>query len=368
MVGSALALSLIGLGAVKALPAAKKVEERQVWLGPGNGDFHPGDGDLQPCLTDVPLEQQPPCLLPPIVGPINPSTRKRGFDKRQIWIWPGTGDFHPGDGDLEPCLTDVPLETQPPCILPPIVGPINPSTKKRGLDKRQIWLWPGTGDFHPGDGDPKPCLITIPLQQQPPCLLPPIVGPIEPSTKKKRQAVIGDPSGGDVTPGQGDLPPCLTDTPLNQQPPCLLPPIVGGIDPSTKKRGVVLPSDYATNPKGAIEQLEKELIRLQNKSKKTKKDLEDIVAIKAALRYLAGITNISAPPGTGTTFTPGKRDAAHCSNLEAAELALESLLHKDKLTAEEKAAKKKLTAFLKSCGITIIKSPDGTTTIIKPSD
>ncbi|KAL2153009.1 hypothetical protein VTH82DRAFT_4164 [Thermothelomyces myriococcoides] len=75
------------------------------------------------------------------------------------------------------------------------------------------------------------------------------------------------------------------------------------------KRGVILPPDYAKNPKKAIEQLEKELIRLQNKPKKTKQDLEDIAAIKAALKYLAGITNISAPPGTGTVFVPGKRNA-----------------------------------------------------------
>ncbi|KAH6856864.1 hypothetical protein B0I37DRAFT_85738 [Chaetomium sp. MPI-CAGE-AT-0009] len=374
MVGSALALSLIGLSAVQALPTGKTVEERQIWIGPGSGVLIPGPGELPPCLTDQPLQGQPPCLLPPIVGPIKPST-KREIGKRQIWIGPGDGTFTPGPGELPPCLTDQPLQGQPPCLLPPIVGPIKPSTKR---DKRQIWIGPGDGIFIPGPGELPPCLTDQPLQGQPPCLLPPIVGPIKPSTKKTRQVTIGDGTGVFI-PGQGEVPICLTDVPLNEQPPCMLPPIVGGLEPSTKKRGFVLPPDATTNPKKVIVALEKELIRLQNKKNKTKQDREDIEAIRAALKFLAGITHISAPPGTGSSFTPGKRDEfnlgtgeggslTQCPNLAGAQIALQTLMHKDKHTPEERIIMEKLVAFLKSCGITIVKSPDGTFTIIKPSD
>jgi hypothetical protein len=323
MVGSALALSLIGLSAVQALPTGKTVEERQIWIGPGTGVLIPGPGELPPCLTDQPLQGQPPCLLPPIVGPIEPST-KREIGKRQIWVGPGSGTLIPGPGELPPCLTDQPLQGQPPCLLPPIVGPIQPSTKT----KRQVTIGDGTGVF---------------------------------------------------IPGQPEVPVCLTDVPLNEQPPCMLPPIVGGLEPSTKKRGFVLPPDATTNPKKVIITLEKELIRLQNKKHKTKQDREDIEAIRAALKFLAGITHISAPPGTGSTFTPGKRDefnlgtgeggsVTKCPNLDGAQIALQTLMHKDKHTHEERIIMEKLVAFLKSCGITIVKSPDGTFTTIKPSD
>ncbi|KAK4241976.1 hypothetical protein C8A03DRAFT_40681 [Achaetomium macrosporum] len=289
MVGSALALSLIGLGAVQALPAGKKpVAERQFSIGDGTGTFIPGQGDLPVCLTDgTPLSEQPPCLLPPITGGLEP-----------------------------------------------------PKEKKR-------------------------------------------------AAAEKRQFTIGNPSGG-LIPGQGELPACAVDIPLNEQPPCMLPPITGGLEPPTLppkhkrsftpgKRSFVLPPDAASNPKRVIEKLELDLERLQNKKNKSQEDLDDIKAIKAALLYLAGITNISAPPGTGSTFTPGKRDAqfdpntigtyaAECPNLEGAELALEALMHKDKPTLEERIIMQKLAAFLKGCGITIVKSPDGTWTIIKPSD
>ncbi|KAK4041402.1 hypothetical protein C8A01DRAFT_14857 [Parachaetomium inaequale] len=566
MVGPALALSLIGLGAVQALPTGKTVEERQIWLGPGSGTFIPGDGELHTCLTDTPLQEQPPCILPPIVGGLEPSTKKREVEKRQIWLGPGSGTFIPGNGELHTCLTDTPLQEQPPCILPPIVGGLEPSTRKKrqviigdpsgvfvpgqgelppclvdtpineqppcilppivgGLEpstkaKRQLIIGDGTGVFIPGQGAVPVCLVDVPLNEQPPCMLPPIVGGLNPSTKAKRQLIIGDGTGVFI-PGQGEAPVCLVDVPLNEQPPCMLPPIVGGLEPSTKKRGFVLPSDYATNTKRVIEELERDLIGLQNKKNKSKQDLEDIEAIKAALMYLAGITSISAPPGTGSTFTPGKRGfvlppdyatntkkviqtlekelirlqnkknktqedrsdieairaalkylagitsisappgtgstftpgkrgftlppdyatntkkvietlekelirlqnkrnksqedvddieaikaalmylagissisappgtgstftpgkrdaefsldtvgaySSVCPNLAGAEIALETLMHKDKPTAEERIVMQQLAAFLKACGITIVKSPDGTYTIIKPSD
>ena len=514
MVGTALALSLIGLGAVQALPSGKQIEERQIWIGDGTGVLIPGDGELPLCLTDIPLEGQPPCLLPPVVGGLEPGKAKREELKaRQIWIGDGTGVFIPGDGGLTTCRTDIPLQSQPPCLLPPIVGGLNPG-------KRQV-LGGGSTVLVPGQPELPVCSIGTPLNQQPPCLLPPI-SDFKPG-KARRQVIIGGGSG-TFFPGQGSLPTCATNIPLNQQPPCMLPPIVGGLEPPTLpkekrafvlppdyatntkevikaleaelirlqnkphktaedvddieaikgalkylagitsitappgtgssftpgkrafvlppdsatntkevikrlelelirlqnkknktkedlsdiaaikaalkylagitkisappgtgstftpgKRGFVLPPDYATNTKEVIKQLELELIRLQNKKNKSREDLNDIAAIKAALKYLAGIVSITAPPGTGSTFTPGKRAvsfnpdtvgtySALCPNLDGAELALEALLHKDKPTVEERIIIQKLTAFLKGCGITIVSSPDGTWTIIKPSD
>lgn len=477
MVASAIALSLIGLGAVQALPTGKTVEERQIWFGDGSGIFIPGDGELPVCLMDgtplheqppcmlppivgglgpsnkravrkrelvigdpesifvpgpgpvpvcfpgVPLKEQPPCILPPIVGDLEPSTKrdviigdpktifvpgqgevpvcftgiplkeqppcllppivgdlepstKREVGKRQLIIGDPSDVFIPGQGDIPVCLVDVPLNEQPPCVLPPIVGGLEPSARKREIEKRQLIIGDGTGIFIPGQGEIPICLVDVPLNEQPPCMLPPIVGGLEPP-KQKRQFTIGDGTGVFI-PGQGEIPLCLVDVPINAQPPCILPPIVGGLEPP-KKRGFVLPPDHATNPKRVIETLQKDLIRLQNKQHKTKQDLETIAAIKGALLYLAGILHISAPPGVGSTFTPGKRDAgfsldtvgtyaAVCPNLEGAQIALQVLMHKDKHTFEERIIMQKLAAFLKGCGIVIVKSPDGTFTTIKPSD
>lgn len=397
MVGSALALSLIGLSAVQALPTGKTVEERQVWIGPGTGVLIPGPGELPPCLTDQPLQGQPPCLLPPIVGPINPST-KREIGKRQIWIGPGSGTFIPGPGELPPCLTDQPLQGQPPCLLPPIVGPIVPSTKKA---KRQATIGDGTGVFIPGQGEVPVCLTDVPLNEQPPCMLPPIVGGLEPSTKKRGFVLPPDaltnPKKVIITLEKELI--RLQNKPNKTQQDrddidairaalrflagitnISAPPGTGSTF-TPGKRGFSLPPDALTNTKEVIKTLERQLIQLQNKRNKSAEDLDDIEAIKAALYYLAGITNITAPPGTGSTFTPGKRDdinlgggssgggsVTQCPNLGGAQIALETLMHKDKHTPEEAIIMQKLAAFLKSCGIIIVKSPDGTFTIIKPSD
>jgi len=240
MVGSALALSLIGLGAVNALPTGKPAARRQ-WLGDGSTVFIPGnEAELPPCLTEVPLKQQPPCLLPPVVGGLEPSNRKRDAkssrrsEKRGFWIGDPSSEFIPGNEEQLPtCLTDVPLKQQPPCLLPPIVGPIEPSNKA----KRQFWIGDGSSDFIPGNEEQLPtCLVDLPLNQQPPCLLPPIVGPIEPSNKAKRQVIIGDPSSVFIPGNEEELSPCLVDVPLQEQWPCLLAPIVGGIEPSNKAK------------------------------------------------------------------------------------------------------------------------------------
>lgn len=434
MVGSSLTLSLLGLGVVHALPASKKVEERQTLIGGGWSDFHPGDGKGPPtCSINIPIAQQPPCIFFPIPGTIRP-----GKEKRQI-AGPGWSDFHPGDGPNIPrCEISLPISQQPPCFFYPIPGTIIP-----GKAKRQIIVGPGNGGFFPGDGDEIPtCEISLPINEQPPCIFFPIPGEITPGPGKRQ--TLG-PGWTDLHPGDGDsIPTCEISLPIKEQPPCFFFPIPGQIRPG--KRSFTLPKDYATNTKQVIFQLEKQLVALQNKKDKTAEDIADIRAIKAALKYLAnidqisappgsdtgfvpgkrsfflppdyksdtkkvilqlekqlvslqnkkdktdedeadikaiksalkylaGIDQISAPPGTETGFVPGKRDASSvgayasvCPGLEGAEIALETLLHKAKPTPQEYIIIQKLTNFLAGCGIAIVKSPDGTWTILKPSD
>lgn len=431
MVGSSLTLSLLGLGVVHALPASKKVEERQTLIGGGWSDFHPGDAPPT-CSINIPISQQPPCIFFPIPGTIRP-----GKEKRQI-LGPGYSDLHPGDGNIPRCEISLPISQQPPCFFYPIPGQIIP-----GKTKRQILIGPGSGDFFPGDGSTIPtCEISLPISEQPPCIFFPIPGEITPGNGKRQ--ILG-PGWSDFHPGSGNtIPTCEISLPIKQQPPCIFFPIPGEIRPGKRsfilpadyatntkqvilqlekqlvalqnkknktsediadiraikaalkylanidqisappgsetgfvpgKRSFSLPSDYASDTKKVILQLEKQLIALQNKKNKTDEDLADIQAIKSALKYLAGIDQISAPPGTETGFVPGKRDtssvgayASVCPGLEGAEIALETLLHKPKPTVQEYIIIQKLTNFLAGCGIAIVKSPDGTWTIIKPSD
>ena len=368
MVASAFALSLIGLGAVQALPSTKQVEERQVWIGDGNGGIIlPGDGELPTCQTDIPLQGQPPCLLIPIIGGLNPGKTKREVQERQVWIGDGSGGITlPGDGELPTCQTDIPLLGQPPCLLPPIVGGLNPGKNKK---RQGTFIGGGSGTFTPGDGNIPVCLTNVPLNAQPPCFLAPIVtGP------HKRQVFIGGGSG-TFNPGDGTVPVCLVNVPLNAQPPCFLPPIVTGPQPPKEKRSFVLPPDYNTNTKEVIKSLELQLEQLQNKWHKTRQDLEDIAAIKAALKYLAGIVSISAPPGTGSTFTPGKRSFIlppdYNTNtkevIKSLELQLEQLQNKWHKTAEDRDDIEAIKAALKYLvGIVNITAPPGTGSTFTP--
>ncbi|KAK3306529.1 uncharacterized protein B0T15DRAFT_365547, partial [Chaetomium strumarium] len=352
MVGPALALSLLGLGAVQALPAGNKpVEERQFSIGDGTGVFIPGQGDLPVCLTDgTPLNEQPPCLLPPITGGLEPSDKKRAANKkRQFVIGDPSGGFTPGQGELPTCAVDIPLNEQPPCLLPPITGGLEPPTLPP-KHRRSFTL--------PPDAASNPKKVIIQLEQD---LI---------RLQNKRDKTKEDLEDIEAIKAALRYLAGITD---------ISAPPGTGSSFTPGKRSFVLPPDAASNPKKVIAKLELDLERLQNKKSKSQEDLDDIKAIKAALLYLAGITNISAPPGTGSTFTPGKRAAefdpntvgayaSECPNLEGAELALEALMHKDKPTLEERIIMQQLAAFLKGCGITIVKSPDGTWTIIKPSD
>ena len=368
MVASAFALSLIGLGAVQALPSTKQVEERQVWIGDGNGGiFLPGDGQLPTCQTDIPLQGQPPCLLIPIIGGLHPGKTRREVQERQVWIGDGSGGIIiPGDGELPTCQTDIPLLGQSPCLLPPIVGGLNPGKNKK---RQGTFIGGGSGTFTPGNGNIPVCLTDVALNAQPPCFLAPIVtGP------HKRQVFIGGGSG-TFTPGTGPITVCLTNVPLNAQPPCFLPPIVTGPQPPKEKRSFVLPADYNTNTKEAIKSLELQLEQLQNKPHKTRQDLEDIAAIKSALRYLAGIISISAPPGTGSTFTPGKRSFSlppdYNTNtkevIKSLELQLEQLQNKWHKTPEDRDDIAAIKAALKYLvGIVNITAPPGTGSTFTP--
>ncbi|GAB1318715.1 hypothetical protein MFIFM68171_08925 [Madurella fahalii] len=363
MVGSAFTLSLIGLGAVQALPAGKHVEERQggIIIGDGTGIFIPGGGEvtLPPCLVDAPINEQPPCFLPPITGGLRPPTPPGADEeaggakvrvKRQISIGDGTGIFVPGQGSLPICLTTVPISQQPPCMLPPISGGLIPPTPIIPRDQPSLIL--------PPDYASNPKKVIEKLQKDLVAL------------QNKRHKTAADLKQIEALKAALYYLAGITN---------ISAPPGSGTTFTPGKRGFILPPDHASNPKKVIEKLEIDLIKLQNKPHKTRQDLEDIKAIKEALRYLAGIISISAPPGTGSTFTPGKRDtgfsldavgtyAAVCPGIEGAQIALQTLMHKDKHTVEERIIMQKLAAFLKGCGITIVKSPDGTYTIIKPSD
>jgi hypothetical protein len=434
MVGSALALSLIGFGAVRALPARKGVEERQgsISIGDGTGIFIPGGGgELPPCLIDTPLNEQPPCFLSPITGGFEPPIPGPGEEKResgastaptkrQITIGDGTGIFIPGQGSLSPCLTTIPISQQPPCFLPPLPGGFIPPTLHVPKGKR-VTLPPDYAS------NTKKVIETLEKQlvalQNKPHKTDEDVQEIK-ALKSALLYLAGitnisapPGTGTSFTPGKRDfkLPPDAEQNKkkviqeleaqlikLQNKPhktredledikaikealfylagiTSISAPPGSGSSFTPGKRDFKLPPDAEHNKKKVIEELEAQLIKLQNKPHKSREDIEDIKAIKEALLYLAGITSISAPPGSGSSFTPGKRDVAFsldsvgtyasvCPGLEGAEIALQTLMHKDKHTVEERIIMQKLAAFLKGCGITIIKSPDGTFTIIKPSD
>ncbi|KAK4161574.1 hypothetical protein QBC43DRAFT_268466 [Cladorrhinum sp. PSN259] len=405
MAGSIFALSLMGLGAVQALPTARQpIEERQIWIGDGTGVLIPGiNQPLPPCLVGGTSAPQAPCLLPPIPGGIIPGNEEEegsNVEKRQIWIGDGTGIFIPGQGDFPPCLKDVPLKEQKPCLL----GPISTFPKnKRGLQVRQTLIGGGGSTFVPGIGlSPLPtCATGVALSQQPPCLLPPIDGNgglIWTPPKEKRQFTLLPPDAAAnpkkaIQQLQKEL--IALQNKKNKTPADLqkikdlkaallylagitnisAPPGTGSSF-TPGKRDFKLPPDAASNPKRVIVELERELIALQNKPYKTKEDQDDIVAIRAALKYLAGITDIQAPPGTGSSFTPGKRDIFKlppdaASNpkkaIETLELTLEGLQNKKHKTKEDIANIKAIKEALKYLvGIIDIQAPPGTGSTFTP--
>ncbi|KAK3502353.1 hypothetical protein B0T13DRAFT_166518 [Neurospora crassa] len=334
MVGPSLILPLLGFGVVHALPASKKVEERQTFVGGGWSDC-PGDGNAPPtCSINIPISQQAPCIFFPNPGVIRP-----GKEKRQV-LGPGCSDFHPGDGDEIPiCEISLPISEQPPCIFFPIPGEITPGKRSFSL---------------PTEYATNAKQVILQLENQ--------LVALQNKNNKTSEDIADIRAINTALRYLANIDQIFAP-----------PGSETGFTPG--KRSFFLPGDYATDTKKVILQLEKQLISLQNKRNKTDEDLADLQAIKSALKYLAGIDQISAPPGTETGLVPGKRDAPSvgayasvCPGLEGAEIALETLLHKPKPTVQEYIIIQKLTSFLAGCGIAIVKSPDGTWTIIKPSD
>ncbi|GAP82428.1 hypothetical protein SAMD00023353_0301380 [Rosellinia necatrix] len=150
-------------------------------------------------------------------------------------------------------------------------------------------------------------------------LFPPVTGPIKPSDKrdtevKERQFSWGDPTTGWNPPatGGGDT---TIGTPIGGglNPPAtgggdttIGTPIGGGLNPSNKRQTIISGSDPIKAKIIALE-LEYETL-LQAFGTKGPKPIQNrLKAIKEELlKY--GITIIQSPDGTTTTFTPGKRD------------------------------------------------------------
>ncbi|KAK4198380.1 hypothetical protein QBC40DRAFT_205111 [Triangularia verruculosa] len=354
MAGSVFALSLLGLGAVQAAPSAPTVETRQIWIGDGGGVFWPGpDQPIAPCLENGSGAPQAPCLLPPIPsdGVLPPTFRfppkdKRdaeSVERRQIWIGDAGSVFVPGQGPLKPCLVTIPLKGQPPCLLGPILTwPKN----KRGLTLPPDYATNTKKVIEQLEAH----LIVLQNKKH--------------KTKQDLELIK-------------DLKDALLY--LANITSISAPPGTGtSFTPGKRSDDVfqLLPPDYINNTKRVIETLQKELIILQNKRRKTKDDIAKIQAIKDALLYLAGITHISAPPGSGSTFTPGKRDTFKLppdatsnpkrviEQLERELIALQNKRHKTKeelqLIADYKAA------LLYLAGITNISAPPGSGSTFTP--
>lgn len=73
-------------------------------------------------------------------------------------------------------------------------------------------------------------------------------------------------------------------------------------------------------------------------------------------------------PGKRAVLDAAGSYASECPHLEGTELALERLMQKAHPSAQEYIVMRKMRSLLLACGITIISSPDGTRTTLKPSD
>ncbi|KAK0620960.1 hypothetical protein B0T14DRAFT_567676 [Immersiella caudata] len=200
-----------------------------------------------------------------------------------------------------------------------------------------------------------------------------------PSNVQDRQGwIIGGPSNGAITPGTpgGGLPSCNPDLPLEKQEPCLYQPVTGELRPAPKKRQTLIPSN--ASKKEAIKTLELELQRLEKKKSPSKAEKSAITTIKKELKRLAGIKDITPPPGGSSTFVPGKRDSISLGSFGAYKgfcppsttglrQALSILLAKPRRSEEETLAIIDIVHILSGCGASI--SDEGATfTPIVPRD
>ncbi|KAK3352797.1 hypothetical protein B0T25DRAFT_455702, partial [Lasiosphaeria hispida] len=194
------------------------------------------------------------------------------------------------------------------------------------------------------------------------------------SVEERQFEIGGGGQGGGFTwgPGGSELPQCKEDVPASEQTGCVLSPISSGF--THPKRGFTLPPDYNTNTKEVIKQLERDLITLQNKRNKTSDDHSEIAALKSALKYLVGITVISAPPGGSSTFTPGKRftlppdyNANTKEVIKQLERELIQLQNKRNKTSEDHSEISAIKSALKYlAGIVSISAPPGGSSTFTP--
>ena len=241
----------------------------------------------------------------------------------------------------------------------------------RTVEPRQVFGG-GSGSFSGGSSSPTPsptCFSNgVPSSEQPPCFVsPPITGGlIPPKEKLKRQGSVG--LGGDPS-SPSDIEKSIAALELR---------LLGlKNEPNPTEKELAHISDLEAVLKQVIDTLERRVEVLQNESYEAEQDLVEINDIKETLEYLAGVILISGPPESSSTLQPGKRQvfaigsgaySNACPGVEGAELALEALMHKASPTAQEYLIMQQLKHFLAGCGITIVSSPDGTSTTIKPSD
>ena len=178
--------------------------------------------------------------------------------------------------------------------------------------------------------------------------------------------------GGGSSFGGGGLRECTPGVPDKEQGPCLMAPITGGLNPPPK----TLPKQRRDQAQETLKRLQQDLVKLQNKENKSSADKQKIKALQAAIKHLSGVVAISAPPGSSTTFIPGKRDlitfepigafSSQCpKSLEGYKKAIQRLQTIRNPSLDDILNIQRLTHILTGCGYAI---SDDSATLIKISD
>jgi hypothetical protein len=100
----------------------------------------------------------------------------------------------------------------------------------------------------------------------------------------------------------------------------------------------------------------------------------DVYIVEEKIKHVLlayGITIVTSPDGTSTTISPSNKRSTPDYDIGKLETILESLLQKyngARPPLEDWLVIQHIAAVLKSYGITVEESPDGTVTILKPSD
>ncbi|KAH8882612.1 hypothetical protein GQ53DRAFT_457007 [Thozetella sp. PMI_491] len=368
MARSVLALAILGLGVVRALPTSRAVEERQILGGGWGGTVDPNDPSRtpSPCLGDVPPSgEQSPCFVtPPITGTLNPPKEKRQGGFGIIGLPPGSEKERaiaalelqllalkskpdPTDEDLAQIEALEQMLTYAEGITSISAPPGVNTTLTHGNRKRFSFPPDWNGDRKKAIDELEKELEA--LQNQEIKSEDDYVEIEEIKEALQRLAGIEDISA----------PPGTSTT----------------FHPGKEKR-FTLPPDWNNDVKKAIDQLERRLEELQNVRNKSQDDLSEIKDLKEALHYLAGIVSIVAPPGSSSTFHPGKArrftlppDAFTNTKrvIDEIEKELVALQNKAVKTAEDRAEIEDLKAALRYLtGITSIIAPPGSSTTFHP--